>query len=149
MKVILLEDVKGQGKKGDLVNVSDGYARNFLFPKQLAMEASQGNVENLKQRKEADARKRAKELAEAQELGKRLQDFRVQLAAKVGEGSRLYGAVTNKDVTDALAAAGLAVDKRKVEFLEAVKELGEHKAKARLHPEVTVEFTVVVKALEK
>jgi large subunit ribosomal protein L9 len=149
MKVILLEDVKGQGKKGAVVEVSDGYARNFLFPKKLASEASQGNVENLKQKKEADARKKAKELAEAEELGQQLKDTKVELFAKVGEGSRLYGAVTNKDVADALAKAGLQVDKRKIEFIDAVKDLGEHKAKARLHAEVVVEFDVVVKPLDK
>ena len=132
---------------GEIVQVSDGYARNFLFPKKLASEANDGNVENLKQKKEADARKKAKELAEAKELGARLQGVNVEIFAKVGEGSRLYGAVTNKDVADALAKSGLVVDKRKVEFIEAVKDLGEHKAKAKLHPEVAVEFIVQVKAL--
>jgi len=145
MKVILLADVKGQGKKGDIVNVSDGYAHNFLLKKQLAALASEGNLRDLEQKKGAEARHKAKELSEAEALGSKIAGAKVILSVKVGDGGRLYGAITTKDVADQLAKQGIIVDKRKLEFSEQVKNVGEYHVKAKLHQQVSVEFVLEVK----
>lgn len=145
MKVILLQDVKGLGKKGALVEVAEGYGRNFLVPRGLATAASEGAVRSLAHEKERE-RVRAERLRqEAQELGKKLEGIKVAIPARVGEAGRLFGSVTSKDVAEALQrAAGLAIDKRKVEMKDAIKTLGEHKVLVKLHPDVTAQVTVEV-----
>lgn len=144
MKVILTNDVKGQGKKGDVVNVADGYARNFLFPKGLAIDATDGNIKNAELKKDSIKKAKERELAEAKELGEKLSAQHVVLKTKTGEGQKLYGAVTNKDIADMLEKNGLKVDKRKIEFIEPIKSLGKHEVRAKLHPEVNIKFIVEV-----
>ncbi|MGE5590257.1 MAG: 50S ribosomal protein L9 [Bacillota bacterium] len=145
MKVILLQDVKGLGKKGAMVEVAEGYGRNFLVPRGLATAASEGAVRSLAHEKERE-RVRAERLRqEAQELGKKLEGIKVAIPARVGEAGRLFGSVTSKDVAEALQrVAGLAVDKRKVEMKDAIKTLGEHRVLVKLHPDVTAQVTVEV-----
>lgn len=145
MKVVLLQDVKGQGKKGDVVNVSDGYARNFLLPKKLAVEASAGKMKEIIQQRDAQARKKEKEEARARDLAARMQGIKVIIKAKVGEGGKLFGAVSNKDISENLAGQyGLDVDKKKILLKEPIKTLGEFKVNVWLYPSVQADITVLV-----
>lgn len=145
MKVILLQDVKGLGKKGAMVEVAEGYGRNFLVPRGLAAAASEGAVKNLAHEKERERAKAERLRQEAQELGKRLAGLKVVIPARVGDAGRLFGSVTSKDVAEALQrAAGVTVDKRKIEMKDAVKTLGEHQVAVKLHPDVTAQVTVEV-----
>jgi large subunit ribosomal protein L9 len=144
MKVILLKDVKGKGKKGEVKNVSDGYARNFLFPKQLAREATSGNLNALeadkkKQRKQAEA-----ERVEAERLKEKIEKATVEISAKSGEGGRLFGSVTNKQIGQELKKSGIKVDKRKIEMDEPIRTLGYTKVPVKVHPEVTAVVNVHV-----
>jgi large subunit ribosomal protein L9 len=138
MKVILQKDVKGLGKAGAVVNAADGYARNYLLPKGLAVVASDGNISNLKQKEASAAKKKEKELLEAKELGSKVTKTEIILPVKVGEGGRLYGSITNKDIADFLEKKGLKVDRRKIELKETIKALGEYEVSVKLHPEVNV-----------
>ena len=125
MKVILQQDVKGQGKRGQLVNVSDGYARNFLFPKKLAVEANAENVNTMKMQDKAKKAQMAAEKAEAEAVAKQLKDVVVKIPAKAGANGRLFGAVTSKEVSDALKAQhGIAVAKTKIVQEEPIKAFG-------------------------
>ncbi|MFZ5631965.1 MAG: 50S ribosomal protein L9 [Bacillota bacterium] len=145
MKVVLLQDVKGQGKKGDIVTVADGYARNFLLPRNLAVEASEGKMREISQQKDAQDRKKKKEEAEARAMAARMEGIKVHVKAKVGEGGRLFGAVGNKDISENLARQhGLDVDKKKIILKEPIKALGEFQVNIRLHPAVQTAVTVVV-----
>jgi len=145
MKVILLQDVKAQGKKGDIVNVSDGYARNFLFPKGLAKEATASAMNMLQTQQAAMQRRMNVEEAAALELAEKMKTVTVTVKAKAGENGKLFGSVTNKDVADALQRdAKISLDKRKIELVDGVKNLGEHTARASLYPNVFGEFTVNV-----
>ena len=145
MKVILREDVKKIGKAGDLVNVSDGYARNYLFPRELAVEATAGEMKTLKAKQEKEENKIKKQEAEAKKAAERLKEAVIIVKAKVGEGGRLYGSVTNKDIADAIKASiGFEVDKRKIELNEQVKTLGEYSAHIRLFHDVSVEVRFAV-----
>lgn len=144
LKVILLQDVKGLGKKGAVIEVAEGYGRNFLLPRGLASAASGGAMKSLEQEKERERLRLVRLREEAQALAKRLEGIKVTLPARVGEGGRLFGSITAKDVADALRqSAGLDLDKRKVET-EAIKTLGEHQVTVKLHPDVTAQVTVVV-----
>ena len=116
MKVILLQDVKGQGKKGEIVNASDGYARNFLLPKKLAVEANDTNMKVWKRNKAKEEAAAAEKLADAQAKAKEIKGKTFVLKAKAGEGERLFGSVTNMDVAAALAENGVTVDKRNIEM---------------------------------
>lgn len=138
MKVILQKDVKGLGKAGAVVNAADGYARNYLLPKGLAVVASDGNISNLKQKEASAAKKKEKELLEAKELGSKVTKTEIILPVKVGDGGRLYGSITNKDIADFLEKKGLKVDRRKIELKETIKALGEYEVSVKLHPEVNV-----------
>ena len=144
MKVILLEDVKGLGKEDEVVNVALGYARNFLFKKNLAVEANKANLNDIKTRKKAAAAKEAQALAEAKALAETLDGQTFELKKKVGENNRLYGTLTAIDVEAVLAEAGYKVDKRNITLEETLRNVGSTKAKLRLHRDVSVDITVSV-----
>ncbi|WP_127575743.1 50S ribosomal protein L9 [Paenibacillus barengoltzii] len=144
MKVIFLQDVKGQGKKGEIKNVSEGYAQNFLIPRGLVRPATEGNVKTLEQQKAAEQKRKQKEKEEAIELGKKLEEMTVQLKAKAGEGGRLFGAITSKQVAEALEKAGMKLDKRKIEMHEPIRTLGVTQVPVKLHPEVKSTLKVQV-----
>ena len=146
MKVILQHDVRGQGKKGQLVEVSDGYARNFLLPKKLAVPATAENVNTMKQQEKARQAQMAAEKAEAQALAEKLKSIQVKLTAKAGEGGRLFGAVTSKEIAEALSAQhGLNIAKTKLVLDEPIKSCGGYQIKAKLGYEImgTVKVMVV------
>ena len=145
MKVILLQDVKAQGKKGDVVNVSDGYARNFLLPKGLAREATGGAISELKSQQGAAAHKRNVEEEKANAIAKRMESITVTVKAKAGENGKLFGSITSKDVADSLKKeAKIDLDKRKIDLADGIKTLGEHTVKASLYPNIFGEFKVNV-----
>ena len=145
MKVILQQDVKGQGKKGQLVDVSDGYARNFLLAKKLAVLATPENVNTMKQQEKARKAQEAAEKAEAEALSKKLDAITVKVIAKAGEGGRLFGAVTSKEISEALNAQfGLNIAKAKLVLDEPIKACGGYKIKAKLGYEVIGTVNVMV-----
>ena len=145
MKVILQQDVKGQGKKGQLVDVSDGYARNFLLPKKLAVIATAENLNTMKQQEKARKAQQAAEKAEAQALSKKLESLTVKVAAKAGEGGRLFGAVTAKEISECLAQQhGLNIAKTKLVLDEPIKACGGYKIKAKLGYEIVGTVNVMV-----
>lgn len=145
MKVILLEDVKTLGKKGDIVDVSDGYARNFVLPKKLGVEANAKNKNDLKLQK-ANADKVAQEQLEAaQELAKTLETKEVTLTIKSGEGGRTFGSISSKEIAQAAKEqCGLELDKKKIQLPEAIKALGAYEVGVKLHPKVTGKLRVKV-----
>ena len=146
MKVILLEDVKALGKKGQIVNVNDGYARNFILPKKLGLEANNKNLNDLKLKKANDEKIAQEQLEEAQELGKKIEAGKVELAIKVGEGGRTFGSVSTKEIAAAVKEQmGYDIDKKKIQLKEAIKALGTHNVPVKLHTKVTAELKVVVK----
>jgi len=148
MKVILLEDLKGIGKKGQLINAADGHARNYLLPKKLAMEATEHNVRELEARKKALENKKRKDYLDALELKKTLESKGIDLRVKTGESGRLFGSVTNKEVADALAAQhGIQLDKKKIALAEPIKTVGEKKAEIKLYTDVTANVTLNVMRL--
>ena len=145
MKVILQQDVKGQGKKGQLIDVSDGYGRNFLLAKKLAVLATPENVNTMKQQEKAKQAQMAAEKAEAQATAKKLEGLTVKIVAKAGEGGRLFGAVTAKEVSEALAAQhGVNIAKAKLVLDEPIKSCGGYKIKAKLGYEITGTVSVMV-----
>lgn len=145
MKVILLKDVPGQGKRGDIINVAEGYARNYLLPRNLASEASQGKMKELAERQQANALKGEKIKREAEELAAKLEKVTVVVQTKAGEGGKLFGSVNNKDVCDAMALQHrIQLDKKKVVLKEPIKQLGDYAAVAKLHPDVHAEIKVKV-----
>ena len=145
MKVILQQDVKGQGKKGQLVDVSDGYARNFLRPKKLAVIATAENLNTMKQQEKARKAQQAAEKAEAEALSKKLESLTVKVAAKAGEGGRLFGAVTAKEISECLAQQhGLNIAKTKLVLDEPIKACGGYKIKAKLGYEIVGTVNVMV-----
>lgn len=146
MKVIFLTDVKSQGKKGEVKNVSEGYARNFLFPRGLAQEATDSNIDQLNKQKEAEKQREAAELAEAKRLAEQLEQQRFAVKTHSGEGGRLFGAVTTKHIADAITEKGFNVDKRKIVLADPIKALGGHQIQVKLHPQVTAKITVFVEA---
>ena len=149
MKVILLEDVKGTGKKGQVVNASDGHARNFLFPRRLAIEATSANLASLEaQQKKAD-HKLAQEVKLAKDLADKLQAKPVVISAKVGDKGRMFGSISNKEVAEAIQSQlGVSVDKKKIVLTDAVKAVGTYTATAKLHPQVSAKIEFEVAAAE-
>ncbi len=147
MKVVLLQDVKGQGKKNDVINVSDGYARNFLIKNKLAIEATSTMVNSLDISKKADEHRRAVEKAEAQALAKEIAGMTVTVKIKVGETGKLFGALNTQAVADALAKAGVNVDKKKIVLGEVIKSVGVYDVTVKLYPEVSTQIKVSVEAL--
>ena len=148
MKVILNHDVKGTGKKGQLVEVSDGYARNFLFPRKLAAEATQGNVKEAAAKLEAQAHKRELERQEALKKAQELRGKTVTVYAKTGENGRLFGAVTNKEIAARLEKElGLAVDKKDIVLSEPIKQVGSYTVELKPYANVSCKITVTVESL--
>ena len=144
MEVILREHVDNLGRRGEIVKVADGYARNFLLPRKLALRVTAENKRQIeRERAKADARE-AVELKEAQAQAARLQAADVSIARRVGEHDTLYGSVTSADIAEALAALGLTVDRRKIQLPDPLKALGEHAVPIKLHRELTVPVTVKV-----
>jgi large subunit ribosomal protein L9 len=144
MEVILREDIERLGNRGDVIKVASGYARNFLLPKRLAVEANAANKKIVEQERQAHLRKEAKQKGEAEDLSKLLTGVSVTIAQKAGENDQLFGSVTSKDVADALAGQNFTIDRRKIHLEEPIKQLGEYKVPVRLHKDVTAEVTVLV-----
>ena len=145
MKVILQQDVRGQGKKGQMVEVSDGYARNFLLPKKLAVTATPESINTMKQQEKAKKAQMAAEKAEAEAVAKKLEGLMVKISAKAGEGGRLFGAVTTKEISEALSAQhGLNIAKTKIVLEDPIKSCGSYSLKCKLGHEVTGEVNVLV-----
>lgn len=145
MKVILQQDVKGQGKKGELVNVSDGYARNYLLPRKLAVAATAENLNTMRQQDKARAAQQAAEKAEAQRTAERFESILLKIPARAGEGGRLFGAVTSKEVSEALQAQqGISVAKTKIVLEEPIKSCGSYQIKCKLGYEVVGTLNVLV-----
>ena len=145
MKVILLEDVKALGKKGEIVNVNDGYARNFIFPKKLGLEATSKNLNDLKLQKANEDKKAQALLEEAQELAKKVEAGKVTLSIKVGEGGRTFGSVSSKEIAaEVKKQINLYIDKKKIQLKDSIKTLGTHNVPVKLHAKVTAELKVVV-----
>lgn len=147
MKVILQQDVKGQGKKGDVIEASEGYARNFLLPKQLAIPATESNLNTVKQQKASAAHHQQRMIDEAKLMANQVGKLSVEIPVRIGEGGKLFGSVTSKDVADALQAQhGIELDKRKIELKDGVKNLGTYTAVIKLHTEVSTTIEVKVTA---
>ncbi|MBR2517276.1 50S ribosomal protein L9 [Geobacillus sp.] len=145
MKVIFLKDVKGKGKKVEIKNVADGYANNFLFKQGLAIEATPANLKALEAQKQKEQRQAAEELANAKKLKEQLEKLTVTIPAKAGEGGRLFGSITSKQIAESLQAQhGLKLDKRKIELADAIRALGYTNVPVKLHPEVTATLKVHV-----
>lgn len=148
MKVILLKDVKGQGKKGDIINVSDGYARNFLFPKQLAIEPTKTALNELKGQQDAKSYREQKELDEATLVADKISKVTVCVSAKAGENGKLFGAVTTSEIAEKLKMEHhIVVDKKKIVLSEPIKTTGEFSLPVKLHPKVTAQLKVSVTAV--
>ena len=146
MKVILLQDVKALGKKGEVVNVNDGYARNFILPKKLGVEANGKNLNDLKLQKNNEAKVAQEHLDAAKKLAEELKAGKVVLTMKVGEGGRTFGSVSRKEIAEAVKEQmHLDIDKKKIQLKEQIKTLGTHIVSVKLHPEVTAELKVSVK----
>ncbi|KEI73818.1 50S ribosomal protein L9 [Clostridium botulinum A2 117] len=144
MKVILLKDVKSLGKKGDLVNASDGYARNYLIPKKLAEQATENNVHILNNKKEAERRQKLKELEEAQKLAKSLMGKEIKFKVKIGESGRLFGSITSKDISEKLKEQyNMDIDKKKI-VAETIRQTGVYEAEIKIYPEVSTKVKVSV-----
>ena len=144
MKIILKKDVESVGKTGDLVNVSDGYARNFLIPRGLGIEASNKNMKALKSEIEVAAKKTTKEKEAAQSVAARLEGVTCNIFRKVGQQNKLFGSVTTKDIGDALREQGIEIDKRDIVLEEPIKSLGEFSIKIKLHSGISADIKVVV-----
>lgn len=145
MKVILQQDVKKVGSKGDIVEVSEGYGRNFLLPKKLAVEATAANLETAKQKANSAARKKQQATDEARLLAAQLEKVSVKVAVRIGEGGKLFGSVTGKDVADALAKEhGIDIDRRKISLKSEVTGTGEYEAVIKVHPEIQSTIRVLV-----
>jgi large subunit ribosomal protein L9 len=147
LKVILLQDVKGLGSKESTVEVAEGYARNFLIPRGLAVEASAGRLRDLNLRQQVEKNKKERAKAEALNLAERLEGKEVQVAMRSGEGGKLFGSVTTREVAEVLAKDyGIKLDRKQLELKETIKALGRYSLTARLYPGIQAKFTLVVVA---
>ncbi len=144
MKVILLQDVKGKGKKGQMIEVSDGYARNFMLPKKMAIEATPDAINTMRMNDKATQERIAREKAEAMATSKKLREMTVVVKAKGGGAGRLFGSVTNAEIADALAKQGVKLDKRKIVLNETIKSVGTYTATCKLGYEITAPLTVKI-----
>ena len=145
MKIILLEDVKSLGKKGQIVNVSDGYARNFVLPKKLGLEATSKNLNDLKLQKANEEKVAQQILDEAKALATKVEAGKVEVKIKVGEGGRTFGSVSTKEIALAVKEQmGYEIDKKKIQLKDAIKTLGTHMVPVKLHQKVTAELKVIV-----
>ena len=145
MKVILTEDVKSLGKKGEIVVVSDGYARNFILKKKKGVEANSKNLNDLKLKKANEDKIAQEQYEAAVELGKKIESGQIEVSIKTGEGGKAFGSIASKEIaTEVKAQMGLDVDKKKVQLKDAIKTLGTHTVPVKLHPKVTVDLKVIV-----
>jgi large subunit ribosomal protein L9 len=144
MEVILKEDVAQLGSRGDVVKVAEGYGRNYLLPRKLAIEATSGNKAVIEQMKAASVRRSAKEKTQAEALSKQFEGLSVSFQRRTGEHDQLFGSVTSSDIADALAKKGFDVDRRKIQLHEPLKSLGEFTLPLKLHKDVTTHFKVVI-----
>lgn len=145
MEVILLQDVKSLGKKGEIVKVNDGYARNYILPKKLGVEANSKNLNDLKLQKAHEAKVAAEQLEAARQLAEEIKEKEVVLKLKLGEGGKTFGSVSSKEIADAAKAQlGYAIDKKKIQLKESIKTIGTHNVAIRLHAKVTAELKVKV-----
>ncbi len=145
MKVILLQDVKGKGKKGQMLEVSDGYARNYMLPRKIAVEATADAVNTMRMNDKAAAEKAAKERAEALEISKKLREMTLVVTAKGGGAGRLFGSVTNQEIADALKLkSGIVLDKRKIVISDPIKSVGTYTVQCKLGYEITAPLTVKI-----
>ena len=148
MKVILLQDVKGKGKKGQMLEVSDGYARNFMLPRKLAVEATPDAINTMKMNDKATQERIAREKAAALEIAKKLRDMTLTVKAKGGGAGKLFGSVTNQEIADALKAnAGITLDKRKLVIAEPIKNVGTYTVQCKLGYEITAPLTVKIEEI--
>ena len=144
MKVILLQDVKKLGKKGEVVEISDGYARNFLFPRKLAEEANSNNMHILNVKKENERKKKTAEIQEAQELANSLKGKEIKIKAKIGDNGKLFGAITSKDVAEIINKEfNLKIDKKKI-VMDTIKVAGAYDVEIKLYPEVATKMRVII-----
>ncbi|WP_062238079.1 50S ribosomal protein L9 [Fictibacillus sp. FJAT-27399] len=137
MKVVFLKDVKGKGKKGEIKNVSEGYARNYLLPNNLATEATKGALSVVEGQKKSEEKKAAAVLEEAKQLKEKLDEMTVEIKTKSGEGGRVFGSVTSKQIADGLKKMNITIDKRKIDLTNPIRSLGYTDVPVKLHPEVT------------
>jgi large subunit ribosomal protein L9 len=145
MKVILAQNIKGVGRADDVINVSDGYARNYLFPRKLAVPATDVNLKQIEKRKQAEEARGEKAVEESKGLAERIAEVQVTVKGRVGTGTKLYGSITHADIADALEQqAGIKIDKRKIELEEPIKSLGEYEVPIRLHRESVAHLKVEV-----
>lgn len=145
MKVILLQDVKPHGKKGDLVEINDGYARNYILPKKLGVEANSANMNDLKLQKANQEKVAAEQLAQAKELAQQIEKLKVKMTIKTGEGGRTFGSITAKEIAEALKTQhGIDIDKKKISMRDAIKSIGEFSVVIKLHPKVSAALSVSV-----
>jgi large subunit ribosomal protein L9 len=145
MKVILKQDVKSIGKKGEVINTSDGYARNFLFPRGLAVEATEGNVKNVETQKANEVKKKAEELQKAKELAKKISDYTVKIEVKTGENGKLFGSITSKDIAEEIKKQyKLDIDKKKIVLDDAIKTAGVYTVEIKIYPEVSAKIKVSI-----
>ncbi|SHJ00774.1 large subunit ribosomal protein L9 [Clostridium amylolyticum] len=146
MKVILLADVKNLGKKGEVINASDGYARNFLFPRKLAEEATQENLHVLNAKKETERRKKLAEIEEAQKVAEKLKNKELKLTTKTGDSGRLFGAITSKDISELIKKQfQVEIDKKKI-VMDTLKQVGTYDIEVKIYPEVSTKMKVVIAA---
>ena len=144
MKVILLQDFKGKGKKGQMIEVSDGYARNYMLPRKIAVEATPDAVNTMRMNDKATQERIAREKAEAMETSKKLREMTVTVTAKGGGAGRLFGSVTNQEIADALAKTGIKLDKRKIIIAEPIKNVGTYTVTCKLGYEISAPLTVKI-----
>ena len=144
MKVILLQDVKGKGKKGQMIEVSDGYALNYMLPRKIAVEATADAVNTMRMNDKATQERIAREKAEAMEISRKLREMTVTVTAKGGGAGRLFGSVTNQEIADALAKTGIKLDKRKITIAEPIKNVGTYTVTCKLGYEISVPLTVKI-----
>ncbi|MFA6940997.1 MAG: 50S ribosomal protein L9 [Clostridiaceae bacterium] len=144
MKVILLKDVKGVGKKDEVINTSDGYARNFLFPRKLAEEATDNNIHRINLKNEAERKRKLEETERAQAQAKELKNKVINIKTKSGEGGRLFGSITSKDIAEEIKKQlNLEIDKKKL-VIDSIKQLGEYTAELKLYPEISTTIKIIV-----
>jgi len=145
MKVILLQDVKGVGKKDQMIEAADGYVRNFLLPKKLAVEATKANIASLESKKKSAEQQRVKELEDARAMKAMLESKTIKISQKTGEGGRLFGSVTNKEVAQALKdQENIEIDRKKITITDAIKKVGEYHAEIKLHTDVAAKLKLEI-----
>jgi large subunit ribosomal protein L9 len=148
MEIILLQDVKALGKKGEIVKVSDGYARNFILPKKLGLEATKQNLYDLNMQKAAEEKRQKEILEEARAFGKKLEELTIKISIKAGEGGKTFGSVSTKEIAEeAKKQFNIDIDKKKLALADPIKNAGTYTVPVKLHPQVTAELKVKVEAI--